>query len=292
MNQMRNTAYRTIEVTPIAGALGAEVAGVDLAQDLPDDVLAEIRAALLANCVIFFRNQQLTPAQQLRFARRWGEIHLHPFMEGMADYPEILEIIKRPTDKRNFGGNWHTDQMFSPRPAMGTILYALQVPSAGGDTMFTNQYLAYESLSPAMREMLAPLRTVCIGDRSKRAGGPSRKELLAASVGSMRGRDPGEDEPTDAVHPLVRTHPETGRKALYIGAHVVQFEGMTEEESRPLIKFLMSHSTRPEFTCRFRWETGSLAFWDNRCTQHFAINDYPAETRIMHRITVKGDVPF
>ncbi len=291
MNSIRNSVYRHLEVTPIAGSAGAEIAGVDLARDLPDDVLGEIRAALLDHLVIFFRDQRINDDQLLAFARRWGEIHLHPFMEGMADHPEILEIVKRPTDKKNFGGAWHTDQMFSPRPAMGTMLYALEVPSAGGDTMFTNQYLAYESLSPGMRAMLDGLRTVCVGDRSARRGGPPRKDLYPTQMASMRGKDPG-DVQTTSVHPLVRTHPETGRKALYIGGHVVCFDGMTEAESEPLIAFLMAHSIRPEFTCRFRWETGSLAFWDNRCTQHFAVNDYPAETRIMHRVTVCGDTPF
>ncbi|MEO9191463.1 MAG: TauD/TfdA family dioxygenase [Acetobacteraceae bacterium] len=291
MNQIRNSAYRHLEVTPISGSGGAEIGGVDLAHELPDDVLGEIRAALLGHQVIFFRNQRLTDDQLLGFARRWGEIHLHPFVEGMPDHPEILEIVKRPTDKKNFGGAWHTDQMFAPRPAMGTMLYALEVPSAGGDTMFTNQYLAYESLSAAMRAMLDSLRTVCIGDRSKRSGGPARKDLYPATMASMKGKDPG-DVQTDSIHPLVRTHPETGRKALYVGGHVQAFEGMTDEESAPLIGFLMAHSTRPEFTCRFRWATGSLAFWDNRCTQHFAVNDYPAETRIMHRVTVCGDEPF
>lgn len=291
MNQLRNSEYRHLEVMPLSGAAGAEIGGVDLSEDLPADVLAEVRAALLAHQVIFFRNQRLTDDRLLAFARRWGEIHLHPFMEGMPDHPEILEIIKRPTDKKNFGGAWHTDQMFAPRPAMGTILYALQVPSAGGDTMFTNQYLAYEALSPGMRAMLDRLRSVCIGDRSKRKGGPSRKDIYPTTMASMRGKDPG-DVQTDSIHPLVRTHPETGRKALYIGGHVQAFEGMTDEESAPLIAYLMAHSTKPEFTCRFRWETGSLAFWDNRCTQHFAVNDYPAETRIMHRVTVCGDEPF
>ncbi|HSU04044.1 MAG TPA: TauD/TfdA family dioxygenase, partial [Acetobacteraceae bacterium] len=197
---------------------------------------------------------------------------------------------KRPTDKRNFGGSWHTDQMFAPRPAMGTILYAKQVPSAGGDTMFTNQYLAFESLSPGMQRLCESLRSVCYGDGFKKYGGKSRKEFYADKIG-MKVKDPG-DVQTTSVHPLVRTHPETGRKALYIGGHVQHFEDMNDEESRPLIDFLMQHSRRPEFTCRFRWQTGSLAFWDNRCTQHFAINDYPAETRIMHRITVCGDEPF
>ena len=292
MNQFRSNTYAHIAVAPIAGSLGAEIGGVDLSRDLPDAVLHEIRVALLSHCVIFFRDQQISPSEQLRFARHWGAIHLHPFMEGMADFPEILEIVKRPTDKRNFGGSWHTDQMFSPQPALGTILYAKQVPSAGGDTMFTNQYLACESLSGAMRIMLDGLRTVCVGDRFKRSGGKSRKELYPGQMASMRVKDPGEDVQTTSIHPLVRTHPETGRKALYIGGHVQRFEGMTDEESEPLIEFLMRHSTRPEFTCRFRWETGSLAFWDNRCTQHFAVNDYPAETRVMHRITVAGDMPF
>ncbi len=291
MNQMRNSRFRYIEARRIAGSLGAEVEGVDLSRDLHDDVLAEVRAALLDHLVIFFRNQSLTPEQQLVFARRWGEIHLHPFMEGMPDHSEIPEIVKRPTDKRNFGGSWHTDQMFSPQPAMGTILYAKQVPSTGGDTMFSNQYLAFESLSDGMKRLCNSLRTVCYGESRKKYGGKSRKEFYADKIG-MKAKDPDDDVQTTSVHPLVRTHPETGRKALYIGGHVQHFEDMTEEESRPLIDFLMKHSHRPEFTCRFRWETGSLAFWDNRCTQHFAINDYPAETRIMHRITVCGDTPF
>jgi alpha-ketoglutarate-dependent taurine dioxygenase len=290
MNQLRNAEYRHIETHRIAGSLGAEVAGVDLAQDLPEDVLGELRAALLAHQVIFFRDQRLTPDRQLAFARRWGEIHLHPFMVGMPDYPEVLEIVKRPTDARNFGGAWHTDQMFAPEPAMGTILYAKEVPSAGGDTMFTNQYLAYETLSPGMQRLCESLRTVCYGDGAKKYGGKSRKEFYADKT-TMQVKDPG-DVQTTSIHPLVRTHPETGRKALYIGGHVQHFADMEDAESRPLIDFLMAHSTKPEFTCRFRWETGSLAFWDNRCTQHFAINDYPAETRIMHRVTVRGDTPF
>jgi taurine dioxygenase len=291
MNAPRNTQYRYLKTRRIAGSLGAEVEGVDLSRDLPEDVLAEVRAALLDNLVICFRNQKLTPEQQLRFARRWGEIHLHPFMQGMPDHPEILEIVKRPTDKKNFGGAWHTDQMFSPAPAMGTILYALEVPSAGGDTLFTNQYLAFESLSDRMKHLVGSLRTVCVGDNFRNHGGKSRKELYPGQMSSMKVKDPG-DVQTVSVHPLVRTHPETGRKALYIGGHVQRFDGMTDEESQPLIDYLMKHSVRPEFTARVRWESGTLTFWDNRCTQHFAINDYPAETRIMHRITVRGDTPF
>lgn len=289
MDGMRNTQYQHIETHRIAGALGAEISGVDLSQDLPDAVIDEIRSALLDHLVVFFRDQNLTPHQQLAFARRWGDIHLHPFMAGMPDCPEVLEIRKTPSDKRNFGGNWHTDQMFAPAPAMGTMLYAKQVPSVGGDTLFSNQYLAYDALSGGMKKMLSGLRGVCVGDKKK--GGVSRQEYNAATI-AMKTVEPPKDVQTTSTHPLVRTHPETGRKSLYIGNHVHWLEGMTEDESAPLIQFLRDHSARPEFTCRFRWRTGSLAFWDNRCTQHNAINDYPAETRIMHRVTVRGDAPF
>lgn len=290
MTALRNSAFRHIEVERIAGALGAEVQGVDLGLDLPDEVIAEIRQALRDNLVIFFRDQVLTPETQLRFARRWGEIHLHPYMQGMDDHPEVLEIVKTPQDKKNFGGSWHSDQMFTAQPAMGTILYGKEIPSAGGDTMWTNQYLAYESLSEGMRRMLDPLKAVSRGDNFSSHDGKTRKEYYADKI-SMKVKDPGSTQ-TVTTHPLVRTHPETGRRALFIGGHVHRFEDMTEAESRPLIEFLMGHSTRPEHTCRFRWKSGSLAFWDNRCTQHFAINDYPAETRIMHRVTVCGDTPF
>ncbi|MGE0416036.1 MAG: TauD/TfdA dioxygenase family protein [Acetobacteraceae bacterium] len=289
MDGMRNTQYRFIETHRIAGALGAEVTGVDLSQDLPDEVIAELRAALLEHLVIFFRNQDLTPARQLAFARRWGEIHLHPFMAGMPDHPEVLEIRKTPADKRNFGGSWHTDQMFAPQPAMGTMLYGVQVPSAGGDTLFSNQYLAYESLSDGMKKLVGGLRGVCVGD--KKRGGVSRMAFNAATI-AMKTVEPPKDMQTTTAHPLVRTHPETGRKSLYVGNHVHWLEGMTEEESAPLIRYLRDHSARPEFTCRFRWQNGSLAFWDNRCTQHNAINDYPAEIRVMHRVTICGDTPY
>jgi taurine dioxygenase len=291
MNAPRNTQYRHLDVQKIAGSLGAEVRGVDLSTDVSDEVLAEIRAALLDNLVIAIRDQDITPPQQLAFARRWGDIHLHPFMVGMAEYPEILAVIKRPTDTKNFGGSWHTDQMFSPSPAMGTMLYAKEVPSAGGDTLFTNQYLAYDSLSDKMKEVASQLRTVCVGDNFKQADGLSRKQRYDRQMSEMKVKDPG-DVQTTSIHPLVRTHPETGRKSIYIGGHVQHFEGMTDEESQPLIDFFMKQSIRPEHTCRVRWQTGTLTFWDNRCTQHFAVNDYPAETRIMHRITIRGDHPF
>ena len=287
---MRND-YQHITVTPIAGSLGAEIGNVDLAADNPEGVYSEIHRALLENLVIFFRDQNITPDQQLAFARRWGDLHQHPFMKGMEDYPDILEIKKLPTDKKNFGGGWHSDQMFAPKPAMGTILLARETPDAGGDTLFANMYDAYDALSDGMKKMLDGMKAVSSGDNFKQDGGKSRKEVYG-KYHTMQVRDPDPKERTTNAHPVVRTHPETGRKALYAGGHWRHFEGMTEAESEPLMTFLREHSTRPEFTCRFRWRPGSIAFWDNRCTQHFAIDDYPGKTRVMHRITVCGDEPF
>jgi taurine dioxygenase len=280
----------TIDVRPIAGALGAELHGVDLAR-MSDADFDDVHEAFLSHQVVFFRDQNMTPAEQVGLARRFGDIHLHPYMQGLPGQPEVLEIIKREDDKTNFGGTWHTDQAFSPRPALCTLLYAKETPTFGGDTMFTNMYLAYEALSDTMKQTLAPLKGLFLGDRSAAAGGPSRKEKYLGQGGIMRPKDPNADEGTQAEHPLVRTHPETGRKSLFLSSHTVKIVGMTNEESAPILSFLRQHAVRPEFTCRFRWEPGSFAIWDDRCTQHFALNDYNGQRRVMHRITVRGDVP-
>jgi taurine dioxygenase len=277
----------TIEVKPIAGALGAELHGIDLA-NMSDEDFADVHDAFLAHQVVFFRDQKMTPAEQIGVAKRFGEIHLHPYMQGLADHPEVLEIIKREEDKQNFGETWHTDQAFSPRPALATLLYAKQSPVFGGDTLFTNMYAAYDALSDTMKQVIAPLKGLFVGDRGVKAGGASRKERYS---GAMQPKDPNADEGTEAEHPIVRTHPETGRKSLFLSSHTIKIAGMTNEESTPLLSFLRQHAVRPEFTCRFRWQEGSFAIWDNRCTQHFAINDYQGQRRVMHRITVRGDVP-
>ena len=286
----QNAAYQRIRTRQVTGALGAEVAGVDLSTDFGEEIMADLRAALRDHLVLFFRDQRLTPEQQMTFGRRWGELYTHPLVAGMDDYPEMLELKKTPANKKNLGGNWHSDQMYAEQPVMATILYAKVVPSVGGDTLFSNQYLGYETLSPGMQRMLHGLRAVSYGDHAGGHEGKSRFEYYAQYTGAKT-RDPGNFK-IIATHPVVRTHPETKRPALYIGSHVRHFEDMTEDESRPLIDKLMAHSTRPEFTCRFRWREGSLAIWDNRCTQHFAINDYPTETRIMHRINVCGSTPY
>jgi taurine dioxygenase len=275
--------YRRIVVAPVAGALGAEIRGVDLASDLADETVAEIRRAWLDHCVVFFRDQALTPERFLAFARRIGEPVEYPFVKGIEDYPEIIAVSKLPGETVNFGGIWHSDTVYLERPPMGTMLVAREIPPYGGDTLYANMYAAYDALSPGMKRVLDGMRAVntsALADVSK-----TREDRM---------RDAGTQDEREFVaeHPVVRTHPETGRKALYVNvAHTARFVDMTEDESRPLLRYLFEHSVRPEFTCRFRWRVGSLALWDNRCAMHNPVNDYHGFTRTMHRITLAGDVP-
>jgi taurine dioxygenase len=278
--------YRHIEVRPLSSALGAEVAGVDLARPLTDRVFSEVRQAFLDHLVIFFRDQILSPDQQVAFARRFGPIGIYPFAAPLEAHPEVIAVIKEPEQTTNFGGFWHSDTAYLERPSLGSLLYAKQVPSLGGDTLFANMHLAYESLSEGMKRLLDGLTAVNSSAKNKST---VRGDHLAS--GSMRGREV-EARDLMAEHPVVRTHPETGRKALYVNrAHTVRFTGMTEEESAPILEFLFAHAVREEFTCRFRWSPGSLALWDNRCTQHYPLNDYPGERRVMHRVTIEGERP-
>jgi taurine dioxygenase len=277
---------RAITIHPIAGSLGAEIGGVDLATDLDDATVAAIRQAWLDHQVVFFHDQHLDGDRFLAFARRIGEPAEYPFVPGIEGYPEIIAVTKLPHESVNFGGIWHSDTVYLDEPPMATMLLAREIPPAGGDTLFANMYAAYDALSPAMREMLAPLRAV---------NSSAQADVTKTREDRIREVDPsGDDElPVyEAVHPVVRTHPETGRKALYVNAaHTVRFDGMTEEESRPLLELLFRHQVRPEFTCRFRWRVGSLAMWDNRSAQHNPVNDYHGYTRVMHRITLQGDRP-
>lgn len=296
-------SYNRISVKPIAGALGAEISGVDLAQ-LDDETFNEIIDAWHEHLVVFFHDQRLSPDQQIAFSKRFGDIHYHPFMKGMDDHPEILEIVKEETDTKTFGAVWHTDQMFNPKPAKATILYAKETPDAGGDTMFSNGYLAYETLSESMQKLCETLKTWNVGDRQKLQAGDLAKGDTS-NVGAGRGerykgnpkmaakvQTPPKDQQTETAHPLVRTHPETGRKALYIGNHTQNLAGFEEKEAKPLLDYLKAHAVQPEMTCRFAWKPGSMAIWDNRCTQHLALNDYHGKRRRMHRITIAGDEPF
>ena len=281
--------YRTICVNKIAGALGAEISGVDLAKsNLDDELIGEIRQALVENCVIFFRNQNLTPDQHLSFGRRFGELQIHDFVGGMEDNAAILEVRKEAEELRNFGGGWHSDVSYLEKPALGSVLYAREVPAYGGDTMFANQYLAYESLSDGMKKMLGRMRAMHSARKSYGLYAPRAADKGKRSM-NIRFTEQAHAE---VDHPVVRTHVESGRKCLYVhGGFTTRFQDMSEEESAPLLNYLYQHAVRPEFTCRFRWEKGSIAFWDNRCVQHNAINDYHGQRRVMHRVTIAGERP-
>lgn len=282
MHPMANGSA-SLRVEPIAGALGAEITGVDLAADLSAETVAAIRRAWLEHLVVFFRDQVLEPPDFLAFARRIGEPVEYPFVKGIDGFPEVIAVTKLPHETLNFGGIWHSDTAYLERPPMATLLIAREVPPHGGDTMWSNLYAAYEALSPGMQRLLEGLRAV-----------HSSAQADVSKTREDRIRDGGAGDTREYLseHPVVRTHPETGRKALYVNvAHTVRFAGMTDDESRPLLRYLFEHSVRPEFTCRFRWRVGSLALWDNRCALHFPINDYHGHLRRMHRITLAGDVP-
>ena len=276
-----------LEIRPMTGALGAELHGVDLGRDLDDQTIAAIRRALLDHCVIFFRDQRFDAAQHKALARRFGEIFVHPNYAGIQDDPEIVMIRREPGDTRIVGEEWHTDTTMMAEPPMGAILYAIETPPYGGDTLFANQYLAYEALSPGMQRILAGLRAV---HSDRKVAGP-RSGINAGRSTKVRDDDTWRE--TVNVHPVVRTHPETGRKLLFVNAsYTIGFEDMTEAESRPLLDFLLEHGHRPEFTCRFRWAPGSVAFWDNRCVKHLAVHDAQPFRRVMRRVHIAGDKPF
>jgi len=273
-----------LDIRRIAGALGAEIHGVSLDRELDAETVAALRQALLDHLVIFFRDQNLPPERFLALARRFGQPIEYPFVRGIDGFPEIIQVAKLEHETVNFGGIWHSDTTYLELPPMGTMLVAREVPPVGGDTLFANQYLAYEALSDGMKKLLDGL---CAVNSSAKANTTRTRE---DRIKSDPARRPNDD--FIAEHPVVRTHPETGRKALYVNVgHTVRFSGMTEEESAPLLDYLFRHQARPEFTCRFAWRVGSLAFWDNRAAQHNPINDYHGYRRVMHRITLAGDKP-
>jgi len=266
-----------MKVRRIAGALGAEVTGIDL-REFED--LRSLRNLWLEHLVVFFRDQHLTPEQYMAFARKWGKPIEYPFVKGIDGFPEIIEVKKLEHERVNFGGIWHSDTAYLDVPPMASMLLAREVPPQGGDTLFANMYLAYETLSDGMKRLLEGLQAV--NSSSKADVSRTREDRVNAN----------EKKEYVAEHPVVRTHPETGRKALYVNiAHTARFAGMTEAESAPLLQYLCQHQVRPEFTCRFTWAPGSIALWDNRCTQHNPVNDYHGYRRLMHRITLAGDRP-
>lgn len=271
-----------LRIEKTTGPVGAEIHGVDLA-DPSDAELAAIRQALFDRGVVFFRDQhRLTPERHLALAERFGPVNVNRFFAHAEGFPAIAEVRKEPAQTRNIGGGWHTDHSYDAAPAMGSILVAREVPESGGDTLFASMVAAYDALSEGLKRTLDGLRAV----HSSRHvfGSAKRSEEMEGRI-----RNP-ELATQDAVHPVAIRHPGSGRCALYINpGFTLRFEGWTEEESRPLLDFLYRHAMRPDFQCRFRWAPGSVAFWDNRATWHFAVNDYQGDRRLMHRITIEGE---
>jgi taurine dioxygenase len=283
--------YQRIAVRRMTGGCGAEIDGPDLKKPLDEQTVAEIRKALIEHCCVFLRGQEgMTDLDQARFAGYFGAFGRDPFVEGEETHPSVLKVAKEADEGKNptFGGNWHSDWSFLETPPAFTFLHARELPPYGGDTMFANQYLAYETLSEGMRKTLDGLRAVYWA----KAYAKGAAFYDNRNARSMKVRH-DEASMAEMVHPIVRVHPESGRRALFANvAYTVRFEGMTEAESLPLLKYLYEHSARPEFVCRFTWSPGAMAIWDNRCLVHFAINDYAGHRRELRRTTVRGEKPI
>jgi taurine dioxygenase len=273
-----------LQITPLSDAVGAEVRGVDLAEPLDPVTLARLRRVWLDAGVLVLPDQRLTSAAFLAFARSLGEVSEYPFLRGLPDHPEITEVVKLEHETVNFGGVWHADTTYLARPPMATLLLARETPPTGGDTLFASQAAAYEALPEATKQRLEGLRAI---------NSSAKAEVSRTREDRLRDAARSEDAQVfEAAHPVVRTHPETGRRALFVNpAHTLRFDGMTEAESAPLLGELFEHQVRAEFTCRVRWRPGTLAIWDNRQVLHFPVNDYHGHRRVMHRITLAGDVP-
>jgi alpha-ketoglutarate-dependent sulfate ester dioxygenase len=275
------TTVADLDVRPLSPLIGAVIAGLDLAQPLDAPTYSQVRAALNRHHVIFFRDQQLTPAEQAAFARQFGEVtEAHPVLPAIEGNPEVLAIDSRE-DRASW---WHTDVTFVQNPPLGSILYMLECPEVGGDTMWASLQDAYDGLSDPVRALCDQLIAVHFDP------------WFAAEVEANGGFEwDGVRQPKllPAIHPVVRTHPENGRKGLFVNSHFTQtLLGVSEIESKFLLEMLYRHCEKPEYACRFHWEPGSVAFWDNRATLHYALDDYASAPRFAHRVTVRGDVPY
>jgi taurine dioxygenase len=271
-----------MEVIPQSSVIGAEIHGLDLSRGLDDETQVRLNQAFLEHQVLFFRDQQLSPRQYNDFAAGFGPLQDYLFAAGMDGFPYITEIIKTETETESFGSFWHSDSTYTERPPKITLLYAREVPPRGGDTLFADMYSLYDELSDGLKAALAPLRAI------NSASALPRDEDIHQAVKSRNSASSGQF----AIHPVVRRHDETGRRALYVNSiHTLGFEGMTRAESRPLLDYLLRRVERPEYSFRLRWQADTLAMWDNRCTQHYALNDYHGHRRVMHRIIVEGGTP-
>jgi taurine dioxygenase len=277
---MRNST--SLEVVPTGPVVGAEIRGLDLSAPLQAAEVETIRRTLFDRGVVFFRDQMITPEQHIAFAERFAPININRFFTPVPGHPKIAEVRKEPDQTKNIGGGWHTDHSYDQVPALGSILLARELPESGGDTLFASMYAAWDALSDGLKATLRSLRAV----HSSRHvfGRRDRPEQKDGRLGNAHLAT------QDAVHPVALRHPGSGRTALYVNpAFTLRFEGWTDEESKPLLEYLYRHAARPEFQTRFAWAPGSIAFWDNRATWHYAANDYQGERRLMHRITLEGE---
>ncbi len=278
-------SYEQITVQPIAGALGAQVSGIDLGQDLGNQLFQELHDALMEHQVLFFRDQEITPAEHVAFARNFGSLQVHPFTPNLDEQPEVL-ILESRKGARSSANQWHSDVTFTAEPPLGSVLLSRICPDHGGDTMWANMYDAYDALSPSMKRYLDGMTAV---HSAKKAGFEDLHQGDDAKQGEVRDARHGL---TQVEHPAVRTHPVTGRKALFVNAVFTErLRGVPRRESAMVLDYLFEHIKTPEFSCRFSWREKSVAFWDNRCTQHYAIADYGDAHRLMHRVTINGDRP-
>ncbi len=284
---MLTESASSLTIQPLTGAMGAEISGVQLGQLSASD-FAQVQTALFEYGAVFFRDQELSHADQIAFARRFGELEVHPIVNGMEDHPEIIKVLKPAGDSATFGTGWHSDNSFFEQPSLGSVLYGVTIPPQGGDTLFASQYLAYDALSPGLKATLDGMTAV-------HTAGPAYTSETAKE--KYEGKTPITYRWSDSVHaevehPVVRTHPATGRKALYVNRMFTQrFTGWTAAESQGLLNFLYEHCAKPDFCCRFRWQPKSVALWDNRCVQHYALDDYQAYERLMYRVTISGERP-
>ncbi|MDG1443658.1 MAG: TauD/TfdA family dioxygenase [Pseudomonadales bacterium] len=284
--------YKLIDVDTSIGPVGAVVSGVNLSQPLSAECKAELHRAWLENHVLFFHDQDLTPAQQADFATNFGALDVYPFMKAVDTHPNVIPIIKEADAKMNFGGDWHTDTSYQPLPPKATLLYALEVPDEGGDTLFADATVAYEKLSEGMRKTLEPLTGVFSPKMVHGSGGDYNSVAAKDNLGDAYGGN-AEIAEQEVEHPIIRTHAETGRKSIYCSKpHTHRIKGWTRDESIPIFKFLTKHLTQEQYVTRFRWRRGSLAMWDNRCVFHNALNDYQGKRRHMHRVIVQGERPI
>lgn len=282
-------AERRIEVRPVAGALGAEIVGIDVGAPLDAATVADLRRAIVDHGVVMLRDQKLDREAQLRFARLLGEPEVHPIANGMADHPEIIRVLKPAGQRAFFGTSWHTDNSFFEKPTSFTILYGEVVPPVGGDTVWASMEKAWELLSTPMKRFLEPLSAV--------HSASSAYDPRTTGDAKYRGEAPITYTYSDAiwdkvVHPIVRTHHESGRKSLYVNPMFTQrIQGLERHESDAVLAMLHAHCQRIELQCRFAWKPGSLAIWDNRSVQHYAIDDYEGFERVMYRVTLRGEKP-